>query len=231
VPAAASGLLVAWGHSGRRPQAPSRTCRLPPRERSSGSRGGEIRAAPGVRSLSLVSNSSPSAVSLSMMVPATPPAPVASMKLIVTLTGLGVALAAAGEAAKASNAPATTARSFVIGRFYLLRCWLQVRVRPPFKPCMRVFPTRLTGGLSGCSITQPAGTGRFRAGGEESIGIYFYLGAIESWRRAGTIAIWGLYDNLLPEQPVPQSAAEGIKAGWLEFALCSFFCRTLSAPG
>jgi hypothetical protein len=59
----------------------------------------------------------------------------------------------------------------------------------------------------------------------------FYLRANRRLEEAGTIAIWGLYDNLLAKQPVPQSVAEGIKAGWLEFALCSFFCRTLSAPG
>ncbi len=36
--------------------------------------------------------------------------------------------------------------------------------RPPFKPCMRISRTRLTGGLSGLSIVQPPGTGPFHAG-------------------------------------------------------------------
>ena len=38
---------------------------------------------------------------------------------------------------------------------------------------------------------------------------------------AGTVAIWdrGTYDNLLAEKPRPQSVAEGVEAGQLEFAL------------
>jgi len=38
---------------------------------------------------------------------------------------------------------------------------------------------------------------------------------------AGTVAIWdrGTYDNLLADKPEPQTVAEGIAAGHLEFAL------------
>ena len=38
---------------------------------------------------------------------------------------------------------------------------------------------------------------------------------------AGTVAIWdhGTYDNLLADKPTPQTVAEGIEAGQLEFAL------------
>src|SRR5439155_3598273 len=38
---------------------------------------------------------------------------------------------------------------------------------------------------------------------------------------AGTVTVWdrGTYDNLLADKPVPQTLAEGIEAGRLEFAL------------
>ena len=63
-----------------------------------------------------------------------------------------------------------------IGRsFYPFPCGLQRHgtARPPFKPCVRISRTRLSGGRSGRSITRSPvarrvapGNGRFRAGGE-----------------------------------------------------------------
>ncbi len=55
----------------------------------------------------------------------------------------------------------------LIGRSYpFVSCWLftDERAGPPFKPCVRISRTRLTGGVSGRSITQPPGIGRCLAG-------------------------------------------------------------------
>ena len=52
-----------------------------------------------------------------------------------------------------------------IGRSYFSPASRRVTVRPPFKPCMRISRTRLTGGRSGRRITQPPGTESSRASG------------------------------------------------------------------
>ena len=83
--------------------------------------------------------------------------------------GSGVACASAGDvipptaSASASDAAARTKE--LIGRSYFPSCSRAgVRARPPFKPCMRISRTRLTGDLSCRSITQPPGIGRCHAG-------------------------------------------------------------------
>ena len=84
----------------------------------------------------------------------------------------GTLLPTAPRAAASRSGPPVLPTRFredppFIGRSYFpdSRWAASISVGPPFKPCMPISGTRLTGGLSRGGITLPPGIGRSRAGG------------------------------------------------------------------